>query len=61
MDRVFFKTFYTYSFEKEIIFSQTDICDKVIYILEGIAASEYNEEDKFIISSSFKLVIYAQI
>lgn len=36
--------------KREIIFRQTDICDRVIYILEGIAASEYNEEDKFIIS-----------
>ncbi|MEM6806501.1 MAG: cyclic nucleotide-binding domain-containing protein [Bacteroidota bacterium] len=40
--------------KREIIFSQTDICDKVIYILEGIAASEYNEDDKFIISRFFQ-------
>ena len=40
--------------KREIIFRQTDICDKVIYILEGIAASEYNEEDKFIISRFFQ-------
>jgi len=33
--------------KREIIFRQTDICDRVIYILEGIAASEYNEEDKY--------------
>ncbi|MEO1628306.1 MAG: cyclic nucleotide-binding domain-containing protein [Bacteroidota bacterium] len=40
--------------KREIIFRQTDICDRVIYILEGIAASEYNEEDKFIISRFFQ-------
>ena len=40
--------------KREIIFRQTDICDSVIYILEGIAASEYNEEDKFIISRFFQ-------
>ena len=40
--------------KREIIFRQTDICDRVIYILEGIAASEYNQEDKFIISRFFQ-------
>ncbi|MEO0727843.1 MAG: Crp/Fnr family transcriptional regulator [Bacteroidota bacterium] len=40
--------------KRELIFRQTDICDSVIYILEGIAASEYNEEDKFIISRFFQ-------
>jgi CRP-like cAMP-binding protein len=40
--------------KREIIFRQTDICDKVIYILEGIAASEYNVEDKQIISRFFQ-------
>ena len=40
--------------KREIIFRQTDICDSVIYVLEGIAASEYNEEDKSIISRFFQ-------
>ncbi|MEL6656909.1 MAG: cyclic nucleotide-binding domain-containing protein [Bacteroidota bacterium] len=40
--------------KREIVFRQTDICDSVIYILEGIAASEYNEENKFIISRFFR-------
>ncbi|MFI3240298.1 MAG: hypothetical protein R3Y22_06890 [Bacteroidales bacterium] len=40
--------------KREIIFRQTDICKKVIYILEGIAASEYNNEDKLIISRFFQ-------
>ena len=40
--------------KSEIIFRQTDICDSVIYVLEGIAASEYNEEDKSIISRFFQ-------
>ncbi|MEM6736708.1 MAG: cyclic nucleotide-binding domain-containing protein [Bacteroidota bacterium] len=40
--------------KRGIIFRQTDICDRVIYILEGIAASEYNEENKFIISRFFQ-------
>lgn len=40
--------------KREIIFRQTDICDRVIYILEGIAASEYNEQGKFIISRFFQ-------
>ena len=40
--------------KREIIFRQTDICNSVIYILEGIAASEYNEEHKFIISRFFQ-------
>ncbi len=46
-------SFHTAS-KREIIFRQTDICDKVIYILEGIAASEYNKEDKGIISRFFQ-------
>jgi len=40
--------------KREIILRQTEICDKVIYILEGIAASEYNKEAKFIISRFFQ-------
>lgn len=40
--------------KRGIIFRQTDICDKVIYILEGIAASEYNEGDKYIITRFFQ-------
>lgn len=40
--------------KREIIFRQTDICDSVIYILEGIAASEWNEEDKLVISRFFQ-------
>jgi len=40
--------------KREIIFRQTDICDSVIYILEGIAASEYNQDDRFVISRFFQ-------
>lgn len=40
--------------KREIIFRQTDICDRVIFILEGIAASEYNKEERFIISRFFQ-------
>ncbi|HAA12611.1 MAG TPA: hypothetical protein DCE41_13325 [Cytophagales bacterium] len=40
--------------KREIIFRQTDICDSVIYILEGIAASEYNKDDKVVISRFFQ-------
>ncbi len=40
--------------KREIIFRQTEICDSVIYVLEGIAASEWNEEDKVVISRFFQ-------
>lgn len=40
--------------KREMILRQTDVCDEVIYILEGVAASEYNEGDKRIISRFFQ-------
>ncbi len=40
--------------KREIIFRQTEVCNEVMYILEGIAASEYNVEDKLIISRFFQ-------
>jgi len=40
--------------KREIIFRQTEICNEVIYILKGIAASEYNIEDKLIITRFFQ-------
>ncbi|MEO1217918.1 MAG: cyclic nucleotide-binding domain-containing protein [Bacteroidota bacterium] len=40
--------------KREVILRQTEICDKVIYIVEGIAASEYNIDDKNIISRFFQ-------
>lgn len=40
--------------KRETIFRQTEICNKVIYILGGIAASEYNEGDKYLITRFFQ-------
>jgi len=40
--------------KKSIIFSQTDLCDEVLFICDGIIASEYNLEDgKNVISRFF--------
>ena len=40
--------------KREVILRQTEVCDKVIYILEGIAASEYNTDEQHIISRFFQ-------
>ncbi|MCI4671856.1 MAG: cyclic nucleotide-binding domain-containing protein [Bacteroidia bacterium] len=40
--------------KRDTIFRQTDICDKVIYLLDGIAASEYNADDRNIITRFFQ-------
>jgi len=40
--------------KREVVFRQTDICNDVIYILEGIAASENNESDKYVITRFFQ-------
>ncbi|PWJ44946.1 Crp/Fnr family transcriptional regulator [Sediminitomix flava] len=40
--------------KREVIFRETDICDKVIYILDGIVSSEYNRDDKQVISRFFQ-------
>jgi CRP-like cAMP-binding protein len=40
--------------KRKIIFRQTDVCDSVIYILKGVAASAYNEEGKITISRFFQ-------
>lgn len=40
--------------KRTILFPQTEICDRVIYLLSGIVASEYRYDDKKVITRFFQ-------
>ncbi len=40
--------------KREVLFPETEICDQVIYLLEGIVASEYRYDDKQVITRFFQ-------
>ncbi|MEL6633823.1 MAG: Crp/Fnr family transcriptional regulator [Bacteroidota bacterium] len=40
--------------KRAVLFPQTEICNRVIYLMEGIVASEYRYEDKHVITRFFQ-------
>lgn len=43
-----------YATKRKIIFRQTEVCKEILYITDGILASEYFNEDKLVITRFFK-------